>query len=138
MVEVVVDAEMDASAGALWGVVADFGNVAWIPGMDGVRVEGDGPGMVRFMPAGEVEIHERLESVDAAQRTLVYTIPKNVPFAVKDYRATMSVTESGSGSRLRWSCTCEPDGISEDEAKQTISGLYEMMVGWIRDYLAKS
>ena len=136
MVEAIVEADFDVPAARLWALVADFGNVDWMPGMDGARVEGDGPGMTRILPAGEKEIHERLESVDPSNRTLIYTIPKNIPFAVKDYRATMLVEEAGEGSHLRWSCVCEADGITEGEARQTVSGLYEMLIGWIRDHLA--
>jgi carbon monoxide dehydrogenase subunit G len=136
--EVSVTAEFDAPSERLWQVVADFGNVAWIPGMTDVRVEGQGPGMTRFLPAGDVEIHERLESVDEQNRSIVYTIPKNIPMPISDYRATMKVEDSGSGSRLIWSCTLEPQGVSEGEAKEIVRGMYDMMAGWIRDYLAQS
>lgn len=135
MVEVSVNADFDVPSDRLWRVVADFGNVAWIPGMGTVRVEGDGPGMTRYLPAGDKEIHERLESIDADSRTLRYTIPENIPFPVRDYQATMTVKDAGAGSRLVWSCVCEPDGISEEQAEQTVRGLYDMMIGWMRDYV---
>ena len=138
MTDVSVSAEFDVSSDRLWEVVADFGNVAWIPGMTGVRVDGEGPGMTRFLPTGDVEVHERLESVDPSAKTLVYSIPKNIPFAVTGYRATMRVEDAGGGCRLVWSCTCEPEGMSEDEARQTIQGLYEMMIGWLREYAKQS
>jgi carbon monoxide dehydrogenase subunit G len=133
--EVCVTAEFDVPSERLWQIVADFGNVSWIPGMTDVRVEGRGPGMTRFLPAGESEIHEHLESIDEQGRSLVYTIPKNLPFAADNYRATMKVEDSGSGCRLIWSCTLEPRGVSEDEVKETVRGMYDMMIGWIRDYL---
>lgn len=137
MVEVSVAGEFDVPAERLWALVADFGDVAWIPGMGEVRVEGEGPGMIRFMPGGEKEIHEQLESVDGDARRLVYTIPRNVPFAVTGYRATMQVEDAPSGSRLVWSCTCEADGISDAEAEATVKGLYDMMLGWIGDHLKR-
>ena len=138
MTQVSVSADFDVSSDRLWQVVADFGNVAWIPGMGSVRVEGDGPGMTRYLPAGDKEIHERLESLDDEARTLVYTIPNNIPFPVTNYRATMTVEDDGAGSRLIWTCTCEPDGISERQAEDTVRGLYDMMIGWIRDYARQS
>ncbi len=137
MTQVSVTADFEVPASRLWQVVADFGNVSWIPGMTGVRVEGEGPGMTRFLPAGDNEVHERLESIDAAKRSLVYTIPKNIPFGAAKYRATMQVEDAGAGSRLVWSCTLEPDGMTEEEAQQTVTGLYDMMIGWIRDFLAQ-
>ncbi len=135
MTEVSVSADFDVPSARLWDLVADFGNVAWIPGMAGARVEGDGPGMTRFLPMGEKEVHERLESIDNDSRTIAYTIPENIPFAAANYRATMQVADAGSGSRLTWSCTLDPVGTSEEEAQQTVQGLYEMMIGWIRDHL---
>lgn len=136
MAAVAVQGEFDVSADRLWELVADFGNVAWIPGMAGVRVDGEGPGMTRYLPAGESEIHERLESIDPVQRTLRYTIPVNIPLPVTDYRATMRVEGAASGAKLHWSCTFEPAGVSEAEAQQVVRGLYEMMIGWIREHLA--
>jgi len=135
MAGVEVRAQFDVPSERLWSVISDFGNVAWIPGMEGVRVEGSGPGMTRFLPAGKVEIHERLESVDDAAKTLVYTIPENIPFPVTDYRATMRVDAAAGGCRLTWSCSYEPTGVSAKEAEHTVRSLYEMMIGWIREYL---
>ncbi len=136
MADVVVTAEFDVPSKRLWSLVADFGNVSWIPGMGAVRVDGDGPGMTRYLPAGDVEIHERLESIDDERRTLVYTIPVNIPFPVKNYRATMRVDDRAGGCRLTWSCAFEPSGISDVQADQTVRGLYEMMIGWMRAHLA--
>ncbi len=138
MINVSVTADFDAPSDRLWQLVADFGDVSWMPGMDAVRVEGNGPGMTRFLPAGEQEIHEHLESIDQDRRSLVYTIPRNIPFAVTGYRATMQVEDAAPGSRLTWSCECSPDGISDEEARATLEGLYTMMIGWIRDHLARS
>ena len=133
--EVSVVADFDVPSAKLWDVVSDFGNVSWIPGMTDVRVDGSGPGMTRYLPAGVEEVHERLESIDEESRTLVYTIPENIPFPAADYRATMRVEDAGRGSRLTWSCSVQADGTSEAELRGTIEGLYGMMIGWIRDYL---
>ena len=88
--------------------------------------------MERRIAAGEGKvIRERLEFADAASRTLVYTIPHNVPFPVKDYRATMRVRAKGTGSELDWSVTFEPVGASEADARKAIEGMYGVMIGWI-------
>jgi len=128
--------EIAVPADRLWRVVADFGNVGWIPGGEGARTEGKGPGMVRILGMGGNEIRERLESADDAGRTIVYTIPQGLPMPVKDYRSTMKVHDRGDGkSELEWSCTFEPDGVPEAEARAQLEGLYRMMAGWIRDYV---
>jgi len=129
-----VTRELDVPAAALWRLVSSFGDTSWMPGGAQVTLHGSGPGMERRIAAGpDKVIRERLESVDERSRTLVYTIPENVPFPVKDYRATLRVREKGAASELDWSASFEPDGVSEAQAAQAIEGMYGVMVGWIRD-----
>ena len=138
MAQVIVKEDIDAPADRLWRLVADFGNVRWSPGGEGARTEGNGPGMVRILGIGSSEIRERLESRDDAARTIVYTIPQGLPMPITDYRATMIVRSAGDRrSELEWSCTFKPDGVPEAEASAQLEGLYRMMIGWIRDFLAK-
>lgn len=123
---------LDVPAAALWKVVAAFGDTSWMPAGTQVTVHGAGPGMERRIAAGEGKaIRERLESLDEAGRTLVYTIPENVPFPVTDYRATMRVREQGAASELDWSATFTPAGASEADARKAIEGIYGVMIGWI-------
>lgn len=127
-----VTRELDVPADALWKLVAAFGDTSWMPAGAQVTLYGSGPGMERRIAAGEGKvIRERLEFADAASRTLVYTIPHNVPFPVKDYRATMRVRAKGNASELDWSVTFEPVGASEADARKAIEGMYGVMIGWI-------
>lgn len=136
MGQVSVKKAIDASADRVWELVADFGNISWMPAGTTAEVEGRGEGMARVIGAGDQKIREVLQSLDADRRTLVYTIPENVPFPVTDYRATMVVTESGEGSELEWSCSFQPDGVDEAQASAQIEGMYGVMIGWIADALA--
>lgn len=127
-----VTRELDVSADALWKLVSNFGDTSWMPGGAQVTLRGSGPGMERRIAAGpDKVIRERLEFVDAASRTLVYTIPENVPFPVKDYRATMRVRAKGAGSEMVWSASFEPVGASQADAVKTIQEMYGVMIGWI-------
>jgi hypothetical protein len=126
-----VSRRLDVPADRLWKLVAAFGDTSWMPGPPKVQVVGSGPGMERRIQGPDKAIHERLESVDDAGRTLVYTIPVNVPFPVTDYRATMRVRAEGAGSELDWSCSFTPAGVDEATARQAIEGMYGMMIGWI-------
>jgi hypothetical protein len=117
----------------LWAVVRDFGTVPWIQGISDVKVVGAGPGMTRIFNGA---IHETLESVDDARRVLTYTIPKGLPLPVKNYHSTMKVEAAGAGkSQLTWICRAEPDGVPDEQARQAVTGMYQVMIGWIRDYL---
>jgi hypothetical protein len=117
----------------LWAVVRDFGSVPWIQGIGDVKVVGSGPGMTRIFNGA---IHEKLESVDDARRVLTYTIPQGLPLPVKNYHSTMKVEPAGAGrSQLTWTCRADPDGVPEQQARQAVTGMYQVMIGWIRDYL---
>ncbi len=124
----------------LWALVRDFGDTSWIPGGENAEVEGSGPGMVRTFGGGDgPPIREYLESVEESTRTLRYSIPENIPFPVTGYLATMRVLDGAAGGcRLEWTCEGEPDGVPEAEAVATIEGMYQVMIGWIRDKLAAS
>lgn len=124
---------VDVPADKMWRLVSAFGDTSWMPAGTQVRLEGSGPGMTRSITAGPDKIiQERLVSVDAATRTLVYAIPVNVPFPVTDYRATMRVTPSGSGCEVEWGASFTPVGnASEAEIAPAIQGMYGMMIGWL-------
>ncbi|MCE2391762.1 MAG: SRPBCC family protein [Proteobacteria bacterium] len=131
-----VKEKLDYSAERVWEIVGDFGNTSWFPGAN-AEIQGQGPGMVRLMgpPEGD-RIREELISIDPGKRTLTYIIPENIPFPVTGYRATMTVTPGGADScELEWSCECEPQGATEAEVVGQIEGMYQMMVGWLRDHL---
>lgn len=132
MANAVVKQALDVPPDKLWRLVAAFGDTSWMPAGTQVRLEGSGPGMARYITAGpDKVIQERLESVDAASRTLVYTIPVNVPFPAKDYRATMRVTPSGTGCELEWGASFTPVNAPEAEVAKAIQGLYGLMIGWL-------
>ncbi len=134
MASVRLTRELEQSVDQVWGVVSDFGSIGWMPEGTEVRLEGEGPGMIRHIGAGAMTLAETLESVDDATRTLVYTIPGEVPFPATDYRSTMVVRENGSGSELEWSCTFEPTG-DPDAAQAVMEGLYNTLMGWVADHL---
>ena len=115
----------------------DFGDVSWMPGgADGATIEGKGVGMKRIMdnPNGE-PVHEVLEAIDEAGRSVTYAIPQGIPFPVSSYRATMTVTDDGGNGRIAWSCEFQPEGATEEEAGQGIETIYGVMLGWIEDRL---
>jgi hypothetical protein len=49
---------------------------------------------------------------------------------VRNYHATMKVVDLGGGrSRLEWSSTWEPDGVSEEQARAAVEGMYTGVLG---------
>ena len=139
MAKVTVTRSVEAPADRLFGMLGDFGNTSWVPGAPETQVEGEGPGMLRIIKTGPGSaIRERLESLDRAARTLSYSIPEGNPLPVTDYLATVVVTPAGPDrSQLDWSCSFEPAGISEADAVKAVRGMYEMLVGWVKDAAEK-
>ena len=139
MFEVRVERELNVSPEKTWELVANFGDVSWLPLAEKVDVEGDGVGMIRHISTpGMATVHERLEVLDHGKRVLEYSIAELGFLKVRDYRARAEVSDLGDGrTRLRWSCTAEPDGASEEEAKKLTEGFYDLIVTWVADHLAK-
>ena len=120
----------------VWELLRDFGNVSWVPGMgDSVRVEGEGVGMSRFFGTPGAEIQETLVAFDENRKTFSYEIPNNLPLPLDQYLATVQLTDLGNGqTQIEWSCEANPTGTAE-EAQAAVTGMYTMMVGWVRDAL---
>ena len=84
-------------------------------------------GRVRHLanPEGET-IVERLEKFDNAARSYGYSILK-ASFPITGYLSTLQVKTAldGKGSRVDWSATFTPDGVSDDEASKIFQGIFE-------------
>jgi carbon monoxide dehydrogenase subunit G len=135
LAETMITRTINVNPDAAWDLLADFGDVRWIPGIDGVVVDGDGPGMHRRIPVGAGDpIDEQLLSIDHDTRVLVYSIENN-PMPTTEYRAACTVRPSGDGTEIQWSVTFEPIG-DEGEVAGIIQSVYGMMAEWIETALA--
>lgn len=140
MVEVSIERDYEVAAERAWALIADFGDVSWVPGIEKVEVEGDGVGMVRHLTVPVFPpLHERLDAIDHSARMLEYSIPAVEYIQVENYRARAQVVDLGRGRcRLLWSCEAEAAGASEEEATDKTRAFYEAMLGWIDDALTQS
>ncbi len=138
-VEASVEREFDTPANALWAILADFGDISWIPGLEKVELEGEGVGMIRHVTVpGMPQLHERLDAIDHDRMVLDYSLPAVAYLKVKDYRARAHVIGLEAGRcRLVWSCTSEPDGVTQAEATANTEAFYAMVLTWIGDFLAR-
>jgi hypothetical protein len=136
MVELSVEREFEFSAGEVWAVFADFGNVSWVPGVEKVDLEGEGVGMIRHLTVPVFpQLHERLEAIDHEKMVLEYSIPSVEYIEVKNYTARAQVFDLGSGRcRVRMTCRAEATGLETDATAKT-GAFYEAMLGWIDDFL---
>jgi len=137
MVAVSLEREFDVDAGKLWAILADFGDIGWIPGIEKVELEGEGVGMIRHVTApGMPMLHERMDAIDHEKMILDYSLPAVEYLRVKNYRARARVVAlAGGRCRLIWSCESEPDDVTEAQATANSEAFYEMVLGWISDAL---
>ena len=137
MVEVEVERELERSAGEVWAVIADFGNVSWVPGVEKVEVEEEGVGMIRHLTVPVYPpLHERLDAIDYERMRLDYSIPAVAYLHLKNYRARAQVVElEGERCRLIWSGRAEADGADEAQAATETEAFYEAIISWIDDFL---
>ncbi len=127
MSEVKVSEEVGASAEAVWKLLRDFGGIQkWAAGIESCSVDGEGIGAVRTLGvAGGASLQERLEAFDDQRRTFSYSIIGASPLPVTDYLSKVEVTQTGpDSSRVDWSASFEPKGISEEQAQQIVRGIY--------------
>jgi len=132
MTTITITKEIGAPAARVWSMLADFGNVSWIPVAGEVVVEGSGPGMRRRIPGGAgTPIVERLVSIAPDERTLRYSIDENNPLPVHRYEATARVSPAEDGrATICWDVSFEPAG-DEAHAKQAIVAIYDLMATWL-------
>ena len=137
MAEVMVSGEIGVSAEALWKLLSDFGSVGWMQGVTRVEVSGEGAGMTRAIFAGGDEsVLEVLESLDEDARCLRYTITRNNPLPVSDYRAHCTAVDLGSERcRLDWGCSFTPAGADEASATAVVESMYGVLIDWVRQAL---
>ena len=131
MTHMTVTKEVAANPAALWKVLADFGDISWIPMASDIKIEGDGPGMRRIIGASnDVPVIEQLEAIDPEQRSLTYQIVQGGPAPVSLWRSTATV---GDGS-ITWAVEYEPnEGATAAEIEPVIDMIYGMMAGWLQD-----
>lgn len=128
---------LEAPAGTVWAILADFGKVEWIPGVGEVEVDGDGPGMCRRIGgSGATPVVETLLWMKPESRSLAYEITDN-PLPVRKFVAVATVSEAvedvSQRSTVAWEIDYEPDG-DDSAAREAIDAVYGMMADWIDDY----
>lgn len=109
-----VAAEATAQAGpdAVWALLADRSTwPSWSPlgshhaerpGHDGTP---DGLGSIARFVTGRHRVREEIVELEPPRR-LGYTLLSGLP--LRDYRAVVELTPTGSGARIRWSATFVP------------------------------
>ncbi|MEU7484810.1 SRPBCC family protein [Streptomyces sp. NPDC042319] len=126
--------EVPWSADRTWQLIGGFDSLPdWLPYIRTSELsEG---GRVRSLTNEDGgTIVERLRAFDDAARTYSYSIQR-APFPVTDYLSTLTVHElpGGAGSRVEWSGSFTPAGVSDDEAVALFHGIYSDGLAALRE-----
>lgn len=91
--------KLNVPADLAWEAIRGIGRLdEWFPLIDSCRVEGSGPGAIRYMTLvnGGGDIEDTIAEIDDGNRRLVYLRPRS-PFPVSRYQGTVEVFRSCDG-----------------------------------------
>lgn len=130
MSQVSVSREYTASADAVWGIVGDPAGISsWHPAIASSPVEGTKDRLCTLADGAEV-VEEILEHSDE-QRRYSYRIIAS-PLPMTDCVASISVSETGGGSKVTWESEFSPTGDAA-ELEGMMRGLYEAGLNALTD-----
>ncbi|MGW5690218.1 SRPBCC family protein [Streptomyces asiaticus] len=121
----------------VWQLIGGFDALPdWLPYIsESVAAEGGRVRRLRNAEGGVIV--ERLVAFDDAARSYSYAILE-APFPVTDYLSTLRVREvpgRSDASRVEWSGTFTPTGVSDDEAVALFHGIYADGLAALRNTL---
>ena len=125
MTEAKVVKDVNATGKALFDILCVFDGIKPGGPVEGVRYEGEGIGMVRYISMGGGEVVERLDVLDPDTLTMTYAITNDdSPLPFLNYSATVQITDNGDGTcSVDWTGTFDPKG-DEAAAVNAATGIY--------------
>jgi len=126
-IEVDKSQRLKVAADKCWDRVGGWATVhEWHPVIAKTETEGDGVGSLRTLTLGDgAVLKERLDAQDAAGMSYEYSFVEH-PLPVDNYHGKISVADNGDGtSTLRWEANFVSKGVSDEEAKGIIEGIFQ-------------
>ncbi len=129
-INITVERDIAADIETVWAILENFGDLSWIPGADNVEVIGEGIGMMRRILMPDLPpIEETLQSLNAKEKTLSYTIPMNEIIPFDRYTADVTLSTTGTNiTHVDWHCSFDTGEMPEADARALIEGNYAMIL----------
>lgn len=123
MTEVNLSTYLSVSPEKVWELIGQFNALAdWHPAVEKSTLE-EGGTVRKLSLVGGGEIVEKLLPTDE-EHTYEYSIVSS-PLPVMNYTGRIKVIKEGDGAKVQWSSNFEPSGASENEAIDTVAGIYK-------------
>lgn len=123
--EVVETTDIAASVDQVWKQVEPFCSLSeWHPAVEKCdlrRLDGKLERVITLKNGAVIE--ERLLDSSAAKHKITYSILA-APLPVKDYSASLILTPSGKDTKIVWEAKFTSDGVTDEEAKKIVSGIF--------------
>ncbi len=121
---------LGASGNDVWKLIGKFQNFGqWHPAVEKCETTDhpkEGRSVRTLYLTGGAKVVEELTHMDTSERCYRYRILES-PLPMKNYEATLKVTETPQGCEVEWSCDFTADNPSADGMKQlndTIQDIY--------------
>ena len=118
--------DVAAPPAKVWATIGDFCGIGqWHPAIEkcAPSTKGDKPIRTLSLKGGGTIVEEQV-SRDDQKMDYTYAIVES-PLPVSDYKSTIMVAPSGSGSKVTWSGSFKAKGADDAKAKEAIDGIYE-------------
>ena len=138
-VDVEETVEVSASAADVWATIADFCSIAdWHPVIAKCeQSEKDGEKHRTLTTGDGGVLFEKLDSMDDDNMSFTYSIVEG-PLPIANYQSTISVIEnSGSKATVSWTSTFDAAGVTDEEARTLLEGIYRAGLDELGDKLKK-
>ncbi len=125
MAKVDMKVGLNVSSDAVWKLIGGFNALPdWHPAVEKSELAEEG-NMRSLSLVGGGTIVEKLIKIDDQERVYSYSIVDS-QLPVANYVATISVKDDGDGnSTVEWSSEFEAEDATENEAMDTIAGIYQ-------------
>jgi len=138
-VDVAETVEISASADDVWAAIADFCSIAdWHPVIAKCEESEKDGEKHRTLTTGDGGVLlEKLDSMNDDAKSFTYSILEG-PLPIANYQSTISVEEkSGSTATVSWTSTFDAAGVTDDEARTLLQGIYRSGLDELGDKLGK-
>lgn len=131
-----VSVKINVTPEKVWEVVSAVKGVdKWLAPIEACRLDGD----KRYCTAGGKEFAEDILKVDHDKRELHYAIPQQHLIPVQNIFGIMKVRESENNqSVVDWQWTFDVEEDQEEAAKEIFTGLGQMGIEGIENYLTSN